>query len=61
MQSLSSLSEMHDATLPGTHAHAYLAYLPDLLTGAPLSGFGWMKQMPPADFAQYQQQWTTGV
>jgi len=40
MQSLSSLSEMHDATLPG---------------------FGWMKQMPPADFTQYQQQWTTGV
>jgi len=40
MQSLSSLSEMHDATLPG---------------------FGWMKQMPPADFAQYQQQWPTRV
>jgi hypothetical protein len=20
------------------------------------SGFGWMKQMPPADFGQYQQQ-----
>jgi len=34
MQSLTSLPEMHDASLPG---------------------FGWMKQMPPADLAQYQQ------
>jgi len=29
MQSLSSLSEMHDATLPGTHVHAYLVSLPN--------------------------------
>ncbi|KAH9041647.1 hypothetical protein EDB85DRAFT_2242516 [Lactarius pseudohatsudake] len=38
MQTLSSLSEMHDTILPG---------------------FGWMKQMPPIDYAQYQQ--TAGV
>lgn len=37
MQSLSSLSEMHDAVLPG---------------------FGWMKQMPPIDYAQYGQEMT---
>jgi len=35
MQSLSSLTEMNDTSLPG---------------------FGWMKQMPPVDFTQYQQQ-----
>ncbi|KAH9064023.1 hypothetical protein EDB87DRAFT_1701527 [Lactarius vividus] len=35
MQTLSSLSEMHDTMLPG---------------------FGWMKQMPPIDYAQYNQQ-----
>jgi hypothetical protein len=59
MQSLSSQSEMHDAALPGRHMHPVL-YLPIPLTGPFLPGFGWMKQMPPADFAQYQQ-WSSGV
>jgi hypothetical protein len=53
MQSLSSLSEMQDATLPGTHIYSYpsIASNTDLL-----SGFAWMKQMPPADFGQCQPQ-----
>lgn len=61
MQSLSSLPEMHDASLPGMHAPTYV--VSSYLTySAHLSGFGWMKQMPPADFSQYQQQqWAGGV
>ena len=55
MQSLSSLSEMQDATLPGTQIYNYpLSFNrtnPDLLPG-----FAWMKQMPPANFGQCQPQ-----
>jgi hypothetical protein len=55
MQSLTSLPEMHDALLPGTHVCTYLGSSDH--TDVPIfSGFGWMKQMPPADLAQYQQQ-----
>jgi hypothetical protein len=46
---------MHDASLPGTHVCAYLGSS-DHTDVAFFSGFGWMKQMPPADLAQYQQQ-----
>jgi hypothetical protein len=55
MQSLSSLSEMQDATLPGTHIYIYpLAFI--RISTDLLSGFAWMKQMPPADFGQCQPQ-----
>jgi len=47
MQSLSSLSEMQDASLPGTHITAIPC---NRINTDLLSGFAWMKQMPPADF-----------
>jgi hypothetical protein len=55
MQSLSSLSEMQDATLPGTHIYGCPVFLYRINTDL-LSGFAWMKQMPPADFGQCQPQ-----
>jgi hypothetical protein len=62
MQSLSSLSEMSDTMLPGTHAHRYRKSFSIILTRLRFfSGFGWMKQMPPVNFHQYEQQQMNGV
>jgi hypothetical protein len=55
MQSLSSLPEMSDAMLPGMDAYTQPKFS-DRPDAAPFSGFGWMKQMPPSNFDQYQQQ-----
>jgi hypothetical protein len=55
MQSLSSHSEMQDTTLPGTHIYSYPLSFNRVNTDL-LSGFAWMKQMPPADFGQCQPQ-----
>jgi len=56
MQSLSSLPEMHDASLPGTHVYISRFVLFGRTDAALRSGFGWMEQMPPVDFTKYQQQ-----
>jgi hypothetical protein len=55
MQCLSSLHEVNNATLPGMHLYPYLVSS-HRINAALFSGFAWMKQMPPMDFGQYQEQ-----
>lgn len=58
VESMSYLSDMHDTALPGTYMYTYLISS-NGINVVLFSGFAWMKQMPPMDFGQYQQQTTS--
>lgn len=55
VESMSYVSDMHDTALPGTHKYTYIIFS-NSVNPALFSGFAWMKQMPPMDLGQYQQQ-----